>query len=156
MRLDPAAGVVGVELGAQAAQALGDIFFIREAVAVGPVVGAVPVAGGVAGGALVTVGARLGDVVVVVGPRVFGTALVVGPVPGRVVVDGVVGVLVPIGDALAVTGSVSAGAEAPHVGGAFAAQRNVAGSAVVGAQLEVGGGPHLEREGVEDVEEHFV
>ena len=32
----------------------------------------------------------------------------------------------------------------------------VACGAVVGAQLEVGGGPHLEREGVEDVEEHFV
>ncbi len=140
-RLDATAGIVGVELGAQAGQALGETFFVREAIAVGPVVGAVPVGVGVAGGASVALGACLGDVVVVAGPRVFGTALVVGPVPGRVVVDGVAGVAIPVaavGDVgFAVTGLVSAGLEVPHVGGVLSKQSAVAGSAVIGLQLRL-------------------
>jgi hypothetical protein len=134
LRTDPAAALVGAELGAQSSQWLVDgAVFVREAVAGGPFVSGA--GAGVGGGGAVGVGGVIGDVVVVAGPRVYGVAVVKGGVPGRVMVDGVVAVRVPVASVVSVGGYVSAGGEAAHRGGVVDSAIGVAGSAGVSVQL---------------------
>jgi hypothetical protein len=133
-RVDVGARVAGVAFGGQWQQRLWGPLSLRGAASIGPFVSALgPPAGGVAGEALVQLGVDIGDVLVLVGPRLQGSALVQGAVPGRGALDAVVGVRVPLAEALALTAMASAGAERAHVG-FLPGGGALAGSVAVGVQ----------------------
>jgi hypothetical protein len=135
-RADGASQVVGVGLGAQLHQRFSDVVFLREVVVAEPFVSALdgPVVGA-RGDVLLQLGLDLGGVHLLLGPRATAVAVLDRDVGGRVVLDGVVGVRVPITDHVAVVGSASAGGEQAHRGGALQPGGAVSGSLWVGVQL---------------------
>jgi hypothetical protein len=135
-RADGASQVVGVGLGAQLHQRFSDVVFLREVVVAEPFVSALdgPVVGA-RGDVLLQLGLDLGGVHLMFGPRATALAVLDRDVPGRVAIDGVVGVRVPITDHVAVVSSASAGGEQAHRGGALQPGGTVSGSLWVGVQL---------------------
>jgi len=138
--VDGGAGSAGLGLGAQWSQPLLEWLSLREVVEGGPRLalrapndvtrGA---AGGLGASAALQLVVRAGDVDIVAGPRVAGSAIVDGEVPGRLVVDGVIGVRVPLGEGFAITGVVSGGQER-SLRGFVEHGAVVSGSAFVGVQ----------------------
>ena len=139
-RVDLASQLLGVGIGAQLQQRLSDVVFVREVAIAEPFVSALdgPVVG-FRGDALLQLGFDIGEVQLVLGPRAMALAVVDRAVAGRVVLDGVVGVrvpvVVPVVDHAAVVASASAGAEQSHRGGVLQAGGALTGGLWVGLQL---------------------
>ena len=135
-RADLASQLIGVGIGAQLQQRLSDVVFVREVAIAEPFVSALdgPVVG-FRGDALLQLGFDIGAVQLVLGPRAMALAVVDRAVAGRVVIDGVVGVRVPVVKHAAIVASASAGAEQSHRGGALQAGGALTGGLWVGLQL---------------------
>ena len=135
-RADLASQLIGVGIGAQLQQRLSDGVFVREVAIAEPFVSALdgPVVG-FRGDALLQLGFDIGAVQLVLGPRAMALAVVDRAVAGRVVIDGVVGVRVPVVKHAAIVASASAGAEQSHRGGALQAGGALTGGLWVGLQL---------------------
>lgn len=135
-RADLASQLIGVGIGAQLQQRLSDVVFVREVAVAEPFVVALdgPVVG-FRGDALLQLGFDIGAVQLVLGPRAMALAVVDRAVAGRVVIDGVVGVRVPVVEHAAIVASASAGAEQSHRGGALQAGGALTGGLWVGVQL---------------------
>jgi hypothetical protein len=135
-RADLASQLIGVGLGVQLQQRVSDVVFVREVAVAEPFVVALdgPVVG-FRGDALLQLGFDLGAVQLVLGPRAMALAVVDRAVAGRVVLDGVVGVRVPVVEHAAIVASASAGAEQSHRGGALQAGGALTGGLWVGVQL---------------------
>lgn len=135
-RADLASQLIGVGIGAQLQQRLSDVVFVREVAIAEPFVVALdgPVVG-FRGDALLQLGFDIGAVQLVLGPRAMALAVVDRAVAGRVVIDGVVGVRVPVVKHAAIVASASAGAEQSHRGGALQAGGALTGGLWVGLQL---------------------